>query len=79
VAKSTEIVVPKQLRIPGSGTEPEKQQSRGARAVPPPTHYVTLADVLLEVIAYVSAHSDDSASLVDATKWKLEAILRSSQ
>ena len=73
--KSTKIAIPRQLRIPGSGPEPE-QQSRGARAVPPPAHYVSLAEVLLDVIDYISKHSDDSASLIDNTKFKLEAILR---
>jgi len=30
----------------------------------------------MDVIDYISKHSDDSASLIDATKYKLEVFLR---
>lgn len=54
-------------------------KSRGARAVPPPENeaaIVTLSRCVLELLDYVSKHSDDTAELTDSIKWQLEAIIR---
>jgi len=61
----------------GSKTENPNNSPRGAGLSPPLCDgVVTLAECVLELLDYVTKHSDDSTELNDAIKWRLEEILR---
>lgn len=53
------------------------------RGLPPPpsltgihVQVLDLAECLLAVVDHISAHSDDTQPLIEATKWRLENIIR---
>lgn len=50
------------------------------RGCPPPPMETTrvLAECILELLDYVTKHSDDSSELNDAIKWRLEEVIRGS-
>jgi len=61
----------------GSKTRKPNNSPRGAGLSPPPDAAArTLAECVLELLDYVTKHSDDSTELNDAIKWRLEEILR---